>query len=258
MEVWSSLQHAEQWQLPPAEFRLHSTEIHLWRLHLEVPEPDVARLATLLSADERERASRFHFARDRRHFIAARAGMRQILAGYAGEPPERLAFTYSPFGKPALVAEAAPLRFNLSHSGGYALLGVTTACEIGVDLERMRPLDDLLAIAGRFFARREFERLQALPAHQHSQAFFRCWTRKEAYIKAIGEGLSCPLDRFAVTFLPEEPVRIESIDGSRLAAAAWTLRAVDPAPGYFAAVAAPRQHLRLLQWQWNEPVCAGH
>jgi 4'-phosphopantetheinyl transferase len=206
-----------------------------------------------LSEDEGARAARFYFQKDREHFIVARGLLRSILGRYLDSEPSTLRFSYSNYGKPALVgAEEAALRFNLSHSGGLALLAVTRGREIGVDLERVRPdfVDD--QIAERFFSPREVARLRALPPGVQLEAFFTCWTRKESYIKAHGEGLSLPLDGFDVTLTPGEPAALLSTRGDLREAALWSLRALHPWPGYVAALAVEGHDWQLKTWRWPE------
>lgn len=166
----------------------------------------------VLSADERERAARFHFLKDREHFIAARGLLRLLLSRYLDLPPQQLSFSYSPYGKPALAGErdCTSLRFNVSHSHGVALYAFTLEREVGVDVEYIR--QDVVgeSIAEHFFSAQEVTSLRALPAGVQPQAFFNCWTRKEAFIKARGEGLSFPLDQFDVSLVPGEATALIS------------------------------------------------
>lgn len=190
----------------------------------------------LLSEDERARADRFVFAKHRRRFIHGRGRLRQILASYLDVAPQMLAFEASAYGKPSL-AGAPGLHFNLSHSEDLGALGVSTDVELGVDIEWIRPLKE--DIANRYFAPRECDALQALPAALQPRAFFECWTRKEAYIKASGEGLSLPLDSFEVAFGPDIGARFLRIDAPvNQAPADWRLHSFEPAPGCIGAIAA--------------------
>lgn len=198
-----------------------------------------------LSVDESARAQRWHFARDRERFIAGRAWLRHVLAGCVGAAPAELVFVTGPHGKPMLARPASPLQFNLSHSSGLALLALTHGRAVGVDLEAVRSMDDCEAIARRNFARAEFACWQALPLERRLQAFFACWTRKEAYVKAIGGGLSVPLASFEVTLDPNAPAALSSIDGSQQAAQRWSMWSPDVAPGFIAAVVAEGEALRL-------------
>lgn len=220
-------------------------EVHLWRLHLEPPTRTLTQLAETLSPEEQERAARFHFAVHRQRFIAGRGLLRAILAGYLDLAPAAVTFAYGPQGKPRLKDDG--LRFNLSHSNDIGLLGITDLPAIGVDVEHIRPLRDLQAMARRFFAPGEVKRLLALPTPTQEVAFFRCWTRKEAFIKALGTGLSMPLDSFEVAFAGNEPPRLRHIGGDEMAGASWALRAVEVGSGAVAAVAVPEHDWRLVE-----------
>jgi 4'-phosphopantetheinyl transferase len=187
----------------------------------------------LLSADERARADRFHFARDSRRYVVTRATLRRVLGAQLGRHPSSLAFDVGPRGKPSLAG--TPLHFNVAHAGELALIALTTLGEVGVDVEPLEPMDDVETIAERFFSPAEREALRALPAAARTDAFLTCWTRKEAYVKAIGEGLACPLDAFDVTLAPGEEARLLRIAGDD--ADRWSLVDLRPAPGYVGAVA---------------------
>lgn len=205
-----------------------TVELFVWPL--DVGDDERIRLAELLSEDERARAARFVFERDQKRFVVARGRMREHLASIVGQRPHALAFAVSAHGKPSL-AEGG-VSFNLSHSGGLAALGIARGHEIGVDLEEERPLKE--DIAGRFFSPREVAALKAMPEREQLRAFYRCWTRKEAIVKAIGEGLSHALNTFDVTLSREAAV--ERFEGER-DASVWQLAHFDPAPGFAGAVA---------------------
>jgi 4'-phosphopantetheinyl transferase len=180
-------------------------------------------LAGLLSADERQRAERFVFQRDRRRYTVARARLRQLLGERLGAAPESLQFAYNRHGKPALARRPGErdLRFNVSHCGEVAAYAFTEGREVGVDVEEVRALPDADEVAMRFFAQRERAAYLSLPASERPQGFFNCWTRKEAFVKAIGEGLSHPLDTLDVSLAP----------------AGWMLSSFVPAAGLVGAVA---------------------
>jgi 4'-phosphopantetheinyl transferase len=239
------------WKLPPPAAALAGDEVHVWRARLDAPPESVRRLFDLLAPDERERAARFHFQRDRDRFTIARALLRGILGGYLNSGPERLRFEYGAQGKPSLAAEHNPvgLRFNVSHSEGVALFAAALGREVGVDVERVSARVECEEIAGRFFSPREVAALRALPAALREAAFFNCWTRKEAYIKARGEGLTLPLDGFDVSLAPGEPAallanRLDPAEVSR-----WSLRELAPWPGFAAALAAEGHGWRLKCWR---------
>jgi 4'-phosphopantetheinyl transferase len=224
------------WQPPASPLSLAADEVNVWRLALEQPEDCLRALWQTLATDERARAERFFFERHRKHFIAGRGLLRAVLARYLGRDAGALHFHYGPYGKPTLEA-GGDLHFNLSHSGNAALLGVTRGREIGVDLEQVRTRDSLVELAQRFFAPAEVAALATVPAAQKEQAFFNCWTRKEAFIKASGEGLSRPLDQFTVSLRPGEPARLLAVAGDPDEAARWTFQALLPWPGYAACLA---------------------
>ena len=215
--------------LPP----LGIHEAHLWRLDLDA-EPGEARAPDVLNEEERARAARFHFERDRRRFVAGRAALRRILGAYLDRAPADLVFTLGRHGKPAL--ENLGLEFNLSHSGGCGLLAVTRGRRVGVDVEHVRADFAGEDIARRFFAPAEVEALAASAPDQYATGFFRCWTRKEAYVKARGDGLSLALDRFEVPLDPAATRAVASCLDDPSECWRWSLREVVPAPGYLGAL----------------------
>jgi 4'-phosphopantetheinyl transferase len=204
-------------------------ELFVWTLDVDADER--ARLMRFLSEDETARANRLVFAQDRERFVVARGRMREILARAMGCAPAALEFTYSAHGKPSLGGRAR--QFNLSHSHAIAALAVTQANEIGVDVEHVRPLKE--DVAGRFFSDREKAALRALPESEQLAAFYRCWTRKEAIVKAVGEGLSHTLTSFDVSLKADEPAVVERFEGA--AAGAWQLAHFEPAQDYVGAIA---------------------
>jgi 4'-phosphopantetheinyl transferase len=239
------------WLPPPADLLLADDEVHVWRAALDVSDSYLAALQPTLAPDEVQRAERFHFQRDRQHFIAGRALLRLILGRYLRMAPKQIPLAYTAYGKPFLAspADQGQYSFNLSHSAGIALYAVTRARAVGVDIERIRSDLDHQQIAARFFSPAEQAQLLALPAPLRSPAFFRCWTRKESYIKAHGQGLSLPLDQFTVSLTPHEPARLvhSSAAGEALR---WSLRELFPDPGYAAALTVEGQGWRLACWQW--------
>jgi len=197
----------------------------------------IRRMHTLLSPAERARAGRFVFERDRRTFILSHGALRQILGWFTGQDPASLRFREGPRGKPYLIDGAAGLDFNLSHCDGACLVGVTRGAQIGVDVERLREVDDMQQLARQCFSASERRELDALPVPLRYEGFFNGWTRKEAFIKAIGDGLSYPLDRFDVSLAPGTAPRVRAVGGSTAEASRWTLAARRPAPDVIAAVA---------------------
>jgi 4'-phosphopantetheinyl transferase len=215
-----------------------------------VPESQVQSLWCTLTADERQRAERYIFQKDRTHFVVARGLLRVLLGCYLRQEPQHLHFTYGPHGKPALATDTGrvALRFNVSHSHSLALYAITRGREVGVDVERIRPEVVQEKIAERFFSPREVTVLRALPTPLQAPAFFACWTRKEAYMKATGDGLTLPLNQFDVSLAPGEPAALLRTAWDPKEAARWTLQDLAPAPGYRAAVAVAGHAWRLTCW----------
>lgn len=214
-------------------------QIALWLLRLDLPSGQLASLADLLDPIERDRAARFRFARDRERFIARRGQLRLLLGAAGGGDAATIRYTMNPYGKPML-ANRPDLHFNLSHSGAVALCAVADGIAIGCDIERRDPALADPAVAERLFAPGERHTFAALPADRRVEGFFNCWTRKEAFIKAIGLGVSHPLDGFEVTLAPGEPARIVSGgDG-------WGLASFAPLPGYQAALVAQGEGAPIL------------
>jgi len=242
------------WCPPPTDLIVTSSDVHVWRAVLDQPAARVQHLAQTLCADERIRAERFYFEQHRQRFIVARGLLRTILGYYLGIAPDQLQFCYGSRGKPALVEtpSGSTLRFNLSHSEGLALYGVTRDRELGIDIEYIRPITEMEQIAKRFFSVQENAVFCTLPTNQKLAAFFNCWTRKEAYVKAIGDGLALPLDQFDVSLAPGEPARLLAIKGDRSGANYWSLQELSPAPGYVAALAVEGHGWNLSCWQWQE------
>jgi 4'-phosphopantetheinyl transferase len=202
--------------------------------------------------EDRTRADRFRFEADRRRFCVARASLRIILARYLKTKPNRLKIEVGDYGKPFFADKKATqgLRFNLSHSHQLALTAVTRDREVGVDLEYVRPDFVTDEVADHFFSAAEVQQLRSVPAELKTQSFFNCWTRKEAYIKARGEGLSCPLDQFDVSLRPDErPVllnsRVDPQDVSR-----WAFQTLHADEGYAASLAVEGQYSRLVLWDF--------
>ncbi len=229
---------------------LPDDEVQLWRIELEALRSDEARWKEVLSPDETSRAARFHFAIDRQRFVAARALLRTILAGYLATEPKDLTFAYSKRDKPSLGPAYADrgIRFNLSHSGGVALYAFARGPELGIDVEQVRRDFDVEAIARRFFSAHEQEQLAGLPAAERIEAFFRCWTRKEAYIKATGDGLSLPLTQFDVSLAEGNTDALVTTRPDGTEAKRWLLREVPAGAGYIAALCVRGQDWKLNDW----------
>jgi 4'-phosphopantetheinyl transferase len=199
----------------------------------------MAQAASLLAPGEAERAARFRFEGGRHRAIAGRGQLRAVLGRCLGADPAALEFSYGPHGKPALagVWSGSGWHFNLAHSADLALLAVTRSGPVGVDVERLRPLADAGQLVSRFFSPREDAAFRPLPEDRKAAAFFRLWTRKEAWLKATGEGIAHSLDRVEVSFLPGEPARFLSLPEGPAALSRWRLHDLDCAPGFVAALA---------------------
>lgn len=219
-------------------------DLRVWLSDLDRPGADAADLG-LLSEDERARAARFHFDVHRGRFVACRGLLRTLIAAQLGTAPRDIEFEYGPFGKPAL-AGGSELRFNVSHSGRYALLGFTRGRDVGLDIERVRTLDNLERLAEMAFSPGEQEELRQVPVLSRSEAFFSGWTRKEAYIKARGDGLRRLAD-FDVSLGPAEPVRLRRVHAEPDEPARWSLTALTPVPGFAAAVCVEEPAIRRLR-----------
>lgn len=215
--------------------QLGPDEVQVWAVWLTGPETVLTHYWNDLSAEEQNRADRFRFEDLRRRYILSHGALRALLGYYTGRQRKELVLSYGPKGKPFLPADAR-LQFNTSHSADLALYAFTPGSGLGVDIEQIRPLDGLEAVASRFFCAREISELLSLPPESRVSGFFRCWTRKEAYIKAVGDGLSINLDAFQVTFLPQDPPRLASANSTQNDWA-WMLHHLDPAPGYVGALA---------------------
>jgi 4'-phosphopantetheinyl transferase len=246
---------AATWDPAPARPVATSAEVHVWRVSLDLPTALVERFEQALSDDERMRASRFFFARDRHHFVVARGTLRAILGGYLGLSPGDVAFAYASHGKPAVRGgpDRYDLRFNVSHAGGLALVAIALGREVGVDIEQIREDFATEEIAARFFSPAEVAAIRALPVEERCAAFFNCWTRKEAYVKARGEGLLLPLHRFEVSVAPGDPAALLATADDPREPSRWALRELTPGPGYAAALAVDGRGWRPLCWQWPEP-----
>ncbi|MDY6838556.1 MAG: 4'-phosphopantetheinyl transferase superfamily protein [Thermodesulfobacteriota bacterium] len=242
------------WSPPPASPTLAKDEVHLWRAYLDVAVQLLESLKHCLSRDELTRAERFHFEKDRNRFIAARGVLRKILSAYCMTEPNQLSFHHNMHGKPALdpQCDGGGLRFNLSHSDGVALYAITRGREVGIDIERIRTDLEFDRIAERFFSPQEVATLLALPPHTQKQAFFACWTRKEAYVKARGDGLSLPLDQFAVSVAPDDAAVLLHTKGDPQNLSHWSLKALALGPDYEAALAVEGDSGLLRCWQWAE------
>ena len=226
--------------------------LHVWRISLDQEALCLEAYASTLSPEEHNRARRYRFDRDRRDFLVGRGFLRSLLGRYLGVAPERLRFVFGKRGKPALApSSGAWLRFNISHSGRMLLCALAADRELGVDIECIRFLPDLEEVARCVFSSAERAVLRGLSDPQRQQAFFRCWTRKEAYIKAQGDGFSLPVNEIEVSLAPGEPARLLRGIESPRDTLRWSLRDLAPAPGYMGAVAAEGHGRQMHCWRWE-------
>ena len=225
------------WFPPPADIDLPAGEVHVWSAWLDPPEGLLRQCGDVLSEDERDRAERFRSGPLRTGYIAGRGMLRMLLGRYLAADPASITLSYQAHGKPELGPpwNAAGLEFNVSHSHGLALYAFTRGRAIGVDVELVRPMPNAVALLERFFSPEEVQQWRQVPPERQSRVFFQGWTRKEAWLKAVGSGLSFPLSEFCVTM--DGPARVLSVHGNREEAASWRLESCEPADGYVAAVA---------------------
>jgi 4'-phosphopantetheinyl transferase len=227
--------------------------VDLWQIDLAATDDGIQHYRPFLSLDEVQRADRFYFERDRGRFIVARGAMRQILSCYLCLAPQDLRFSYGLKGKPELSGDPkqSGIKFNLSHSSDRALLAVADGLTVGVDLEWVNAGFATEEIAERFFSAKEVQTLRASPSAQRAEAFFSCWTRKEAYIKAMGNGLSIPLDSFAVAFVPGIPAALLHVEANPAEVDRWSMYNIEVGRDYKAALVAEGKGHRLQQIQWD-------
>lgn len=226
---------------------LCNSDIHVWTARLDVAHTSRRQLERTLSPDERERIGRLRADSDRLRAAASRGLLRHVLAGYAGIPPAELRFTYGGGGKPGLrpSTDREPLHFNTAHSGDLLVVAVGRAPFLGVDIERLRPIVRWERVARRAFSSGERQEIEALAPDRRTEAFLNCWTRKEACVKAVGEGVWSAFGRFEVSLIPGDPAEVRSVDGRTSRAAEWSLYHLEPAPGFVGALAVRGAGLRL-------------
>ncbi len=235
------------WISPSVHPALSGDEVHVWRASLD--QQPAADYAGLLSSDEQTKAERFRFERERRRFIVGRGTLQIILGRYLNSPPENLVFEYGAHGKPGLLQ--MELCFNLSHSEGIMLLAVTEKRAVGIDLESIRTDLDPGNLAEQFFSPTERAELEALPSNRKLASFFSGWTRKEAYLKARGDGMTYPWDQFSVSMDCGQPAQLLQVKDDPSELTRWSLRTLTPAPGYTGALVVEGHGWHVAQWQWG-------
>ncbi|MEB3220232.1 MAG: 4'-phosphopantetheinyl transferase superfamily protein [Nostocales cyanobacterium 94392] len=232
------------WLKVPTDIKLLANEVHVWRASLDEVKPSLEYLTQMLSEDELVRAKRFHFEQHQQRFIAGRGILRSILGRYLDVEPSKIQFGYEPRGKPFLdQSYHTNLGFNLSHSQDFALYAVSLSDSIGVDLEWINSITDVLSLAKKFFSLSEFTKIKSATPHQQQQLFFRYWTCKEAYLKATGTGLK-DLHKVEISLTPEQPARL-NVPGE------WSLVEIEPFVNCAAAIAIPGQNFQLKYWDFG-------
>ena len=241
---------ARPWWHRPGTVLVGAHDVHVWRVDLDHPGWPLEQLTGTLSLDERRRASTLAFSRDRRRMQVSRGVLRLLLAGYVDRAPRAIDLRDGPHGKPELAVASGDegVMFNCSHSRGLALYAFAPGRRVGIDLEVVRHLPEAEAIAELCFSPRERSKLAALPRSRLDEAVLRGWTMKEAYAKAVGEGLTRPLDGVEVAVAPTEPPALHAIDGDRVAAGRWSLQTLSPEAGYVAALVAEGHGYELSCW----------
>ncbi|GCE23078.1 4'-phosphopantetheinyl transferase family protein [Dictyobacter kobayashii] len=243
-----------RWETSTRHPVLRADELHIWQAPLDLPLEDVMQLQQVLSADEIIRARRFHFEKDRRHWIAARGILRLLLGNYLSIPPDCVRFSFNSYGKPFLnpAYHDSKLQFNLSHSGYWALYAICTQRQVGIDIELIRANLDYTLLANHTFSQHEYQTLQDLVPALQQEAFYNAWTRKEAYVKARGIGLSLPLQQFDVSLVPGEPPSLLHVQDDPAEPLRWQYYDLTTEKGYKAVVITEKPQVRLLCWQWHQ------
>ena len=254
-ELFSSTEAATSFCSPDSVASLSDKDVHVWSFGLDCSPAELTNLKSILYEEERDRADRFRFDTHRHRFIKGRGMSRFILSHYLDLAPDKIEFKYGAHGKPGLAEPHADLAFNLSHSEDLAFLAITRAGPIGVDVESIRTLDDFDALVSRFFSPAENEVFEKLPVEQKPTAFFNLWTRKEAWLKATGLGISQHLTRVEVSFLPVSPARFVSVPAE--SQGDWFLYQLNSPPGFTAALATGFEPARITVCQcdnanWEE------
>ncbi len=248
----SSDHHLRIWETPPSSLTLPPDHVHVWKANLLPSNTASLNLPNVLSADELARASRFKFPQHQQAFRAARGILRLILSRYLGIPPQAVVFQHGPHGKPSLAPSITPsFSFNVSHSNNLALYAVTQESTVGIDIEYHRQKINIPALIQRICSSEEKAILTALPPEEQKKGFFACWTKKEAFVKATGKGITIPLEAITVPLPPSNSFDIGSLQDNELQGSSWSLFEIAVDPGYTAALALPRVNLITSYWQWS-------
>ena len=233
------------WDIHVFESNLQHRDVHVWRSWLDPSRGDLNQIKSSLSDDEHDAAKKFHFERDRTRYVMSHGILRKILSQYLSMPPDEIRFTRDEFGKPLLETNPGEIKFNLSHSESMALFSFTQSSSIGVDIEHIHPIKDIHLIAKSFLSSEEMEAFLEIPKEMQQGSFFRVWTRKEALSKAIGTGISMPLEQLEVGVNPEESPVLKISNRELLEPANWQLVDLNPAHNYVGAVAVENSEISL-------------
>lgn len=229
---------------------LSNDEVHVWKANLIISTSQRDLFWSFLSEDEQVKAKRFYFEKDRFNYIAGRGILRSLIAVYTQQNPNRIQFSYTEFGKPSLVNNTQ-LSFNVSHSSDTILLAFTQKNAIGVDIEKIDATIDFQTIVKRFFSKNEAQIVLNLPVEQRATAFYKCWTRKEAFIKGHGQGLGLPLDQFEVNILDENPVVLHTVQWAPVTVKDWCLYSFEPDKESMAALIIKAKKKKLAFFEWT-------
>ncbi|MGB0909642.1 MAG: 4'-phosphopantetheinyl transferase family protein [Nitrospirales bacterium] len=243
--------HENAWNSPPQDITLPPDHVHIWKANLSPPQPQLAHLQTILSADEQARAQRFRFSKHRKAFVTARGLLRLILSRYLNTSPRALSFAQEAHGKPYLLSPTTPpFSFNISHSNDMALFAVTLKNLVGIDIEYHRKKVNVPSLIQRICSTEEKEILMALSPTEQKRGFFACWTRKEAYVKATGKGITIPFTTITVSLPPSPCVELRHIEDDE-DISLWTLSDIQVSPRYTAALAIKGGNDTTAYWAWE-------
>ncbi len=246
-------EHSIVWHKNPGNYLLNDQNVHLWLATQNIENDYIASLYAILSNDEKERANRFYFEKDRNSYIVSRALLRILIGKYLNQKPDSIIFKYAKYDKPYISEHLnyLNLQFNVSHSHGKVLIGFTKIRNIGVDIELVRTLEGAADIVNRNFSQYERHIYNSLPKSLQDRAFFNCWTRKEAFIKAIGKGLTYPLDAFTVSIAPMEEARLLDVKNDSQEKEKWILKDIGINADYVAAMVIESGECQLACYKWE-------
>ncbi|MDJ0598035.1 MAG: 4'-phosphopantetheinyl transferase superfamily protein [Crocosphaera sp.] len=237
------------WKHPPQNLTINPQEVHIWKTNLERSSIDIKNGFEILNEDEKNKAQNFRFEKHQKRFTIARSSLRHILSFYLSIPPQKIEFNYNAYGKPYLLEKINKihLQFNVSHSENIAIYAITCYHSIGVDVEYIRPMSEADSLAKRFFCQKEFEQISKLSSEEKNGEFFKFWTAKEAYLKAIGKGLTGGLETVEIS--TDEPIRFINLPESNNIN--YHLFYLTPHDNYLAAIAVEKNQQIYHYWQLN-------